>query len=561
EISMQRDRLTELNKKVVLINQIKLRFFTNISHEFKTPLTLIIDPLEELISEWKGDKKIYDSLLLIRRNAMRLLFLINQLMDFRKIETNKLDLKVSEGDLGEFLHNIYLSFDLLARQKQIEYNFQKQDVEYKTWFDHEKIEKIIFNLLSNAFKYTPQGGKVILSLSIPEDKGKLDFSHSEGSSKSCPYAEIMVSDTGMGIPVEHLNNIFKRFYRVDSPENNRINGSGIGLSIANELVKVHHGQISVESQVGKGSVFKIRIPFLKESYSTSEIVEEENKTSKNNMYGAEMFTEEVDGTDNPIPAPAKRMANDNHKPVIMVVEDNYDLRSFIANSLSEEYKVIEAGNGKEAYDLVNTHSADLVISDIMMPEMDGLELCSRIKNNLLISHIPVILLTARSSVENLIEGLETGADDYISKPFNFNVLKVKIKNILEARRKLKEHYSKDLNVDPVKLSHSPVDEKFLSKALEIVHENYSNPDFGVEIFAEQMNISRSLLHKKLSALTDFSAGDFITSVRLKKAAELLHQPDKNISDVAYEVGFNDPKYFSRIFKKYFGTTPTGYINN
>jgi YesN/AraC family two-component response regulator len=247
--------------------------------------------------------------------------------------------------------------------------------------------------------------------------------------------------------------------------------------------------------------------------------------------------------------------------LVLVAEDNFDLRSFVSVSLSSEFRVIESENGKDAYELAKVHNPDLIISDIMMPEIDGLELCSRLKSNLLTSHIPVILLTARSSVENQIEGLEIGADEYIPKPFDVNLLIAKTKNLIESRRKLKKHFSKNLAPDPSQMASSNADELFLLKAMEIVEKNFSDPNFGVEGFVEKMSISRSLLHKKLSALTDQSAGDFITSIRLKRAAQLLQLSSKNISEVAYEVGFNDPKYFSRIFRKYFGSTPSEYINN
>jgi signal transduction histidine kinase/ligand-binding sensor domain-containing protein/CheY-like chemotaxis protein len=563
EISEQRDKLIELNKRVQLINQLKLRFFTNISHEFRTPLTLILGPLDKLISSWKGDKDTQGTLELINRNAQRLLHLINQLMEFRKAETGKLDLKVSQGDMEKFLENIFSSFQHLANQRNITYTYHRSGLKEKQWFDHEKIENIVYNLLSNAFKFTPENGKISLSVScirknvLGPEEGK---SIKNLAASSC--LEIKVEDTGIGISQEHINHIFKRFYQVNSPESLKVRGSGIGLSLAKELTKAHHGQISVESSKGMGSVFSVLIPFEKNSFLEKEIINEpfvikDNFQEHVTKLAKELLSEKTEtgkSKDSPI-------EEKSEKPLILVIEDNFDLRSFIKESLTEEFQVIDAENGKEGYELAKVYNPDLIISDIMMPEMDGLELCSRMKNNLLTSHIPIILLTARTSVENLIEGLETGADDYIPKPFDIKILIARTKNLIESRRKLKKHFSSELAPDPSQIATSNADEQFLQKALEIVEKNFNDPTFGVEEFVEKMCISRSLLHKKLSALTEQSAGDFITSLRLKRAAQLLHLPDKNISDVAYEVGFNDPKYFSRIFRKYFGTTPTEYVNN
>jgi signal transduction histidine kinase/ligand-binding sensor domain-containing protein/AraC-like DNA-binding protein len=565
EISDQRDKLIELNKRVQLVNQLKLRFFTNISHEFRTPLTLILGPLDKLISSWKGDKETLSTLGLINRNAQRLLHLINQLMEFRKIETGKLDLKVSKGVIEKFLENIFASFQHLASQRNIEYTFNRCNIEDEQWFDHEKIENIVYNLLSNAFKFTPEKGSINLSVSIHKktvnDTSSEDKKPNKGSSLES-YIEIIVKDSGIGISQEHINHIFKRFYQVNSPESLKVRGSGIGLSLTKELVKAHHGHITVESVKGQGSVFTLQIPFLKQSFSEKEIVNDAVVSSDNFQEQVTKLAEELLSEKPVVAVPEISQQNNNaDKPLILIAEDNFDLRSFLTASLLNEFRVLDSENGKEAYELAKVHNPDLIISDVMMPEMDGLEFCSRLKSNLLTSHIPVVLLTARSLVENWIEGFETGADDYIPKPFDINLLIVRIKNLIESRRKLKKHFSRELTPDPTQIASSNADEQFLKKALEIVEQNFPDPTFGVEEFVEKMCISRSLLHKKLSALTDQSAGDFITALRLKKAAQLLHLPNKNISDVAYDVGFNDPKYFSRIFRKYFGTSPSEYVNN
>jgi ligand-binding sensor domain-containing protein/signal transduction histidine kinase/DNA-binding response OmpR family regulator len=566
EISDQRDKLIELNKHVKLVNQLKLRFFTNISHEFRTPLTLILGPLDKLMSGWKGDTDVLDTLQLINRNAQRLLHLINQLMEFRKIESGKLELKVAQGNINLFLENIFTSFNHLASQQRIRYSFVPMQNSTDCWFDHEKLENVIFNLLSNAFKFTPPMGSINLSVSMVNAECRHDKPGYETknpkSALISPFLEIKVSDTGIGILEEHIAHIFKRFYQVNTSESLKVKGSGIGLSLSRELIKAHHGTIAVESRQNAGSVFTVQIPILKGCYAEDEILNQPFEAKESLKSQVQKLTEELLAE---VPEPVKRPGpgpdDGTRKPLILVVEDNYDLRTHIALSLSNEYRVIEAENGKAAYELAKDFNPELIISDIMMPLMDGLELCSRLKNNLHTSHIIVVLLTARTSVENWIEGLETGADDYISKPFDLNLLRVRIKQLIESRRRLKKHFGKDLTLDNLDSSVSPTDEQFIKKALEVVEQNFSNPEFGVEEFVSKMFVSHSLVHKKLSAITDQSAGDFITSFRLKKAAQLLRRPEMNVSEIAYEIGFNDPKYFSRQFKKYFGTTPSEYCKS
>jgi ligand-binding sensor domain-containing protein/signal transduction histidine kinase/AraC-like DNA-binding protein len=563
EISEQRDKLIELNKHVNLVNQLKLRFFTNISHEFRTPLTLILGPLDKLITSFKGDVHTLETLQLINRNAQRLLHLINQLMEFRKIESGKMELKVSQGNINKFLENIFSSFHHLANQQQITYMFTPLSHATDCWFDHEKLENIIFNLLSNAFKFTPQNGRISLAVSQVNAECKNDVTgHETKHPKTAlisPFLEIKVTDSGVGISEEHIAHIFKRFYQVNTSESLRVRGSGIGLSLSRELAKAHHGTITVESKLNSGSVFTVQLPVLKSCFAQNEILDqpvESKLTIKDQVLKlAEELLAEIP---EPVKKPSAVSVDGYKKPLILVAEDNYDLRCHISASLNDEYRVIEAENGKAAYDLAKDYNPELIISDIMMPVMDGLELCSRLKNNLHTSHIIVVLLTARTSVENWIEGLETGADDYISKPFDLNLMRVRIRQLIESRRRLKKHFGKELALDQEVVSISPADEQFMKKALEVVEQNYSNPDFGVEEFVSKMFFSHSLVHKKLSAITDQSAGDFITSFRLKKAAQLLQRPDMNVSEIAYEIGFNDPKYFSRQFKKYFGTTPSEY---
>ncbi|MEI8224399.1 MAG: two-component regulator propeller domain-containing protein [Bacteroidota bacterium] len=556
EISEQRDKLIELNKRVQLVNQLKLRFFTNISHEFRTPLTLIMGILERFAGSWKGDDESYHLITLANRNAKRLLHLINQLMEFRKIETGKTQLKVTKGNISEYLKSIVSSFNQLAIQKQITYKLIENPASADIWFDHEKLENIVYNLISNAFKYTPEKGTITVELRMVTNK-KHTNKKEEDNDALKKQIEIRVSDTGIGIPKENIQDIFKRFYRVNNSASLKARGSGIGLSITRELIRVHHGNIYVESVVGKGSTFTVHIPCNKEYFTGEEIGANIGYSPDSTRLQTEFLVEELKA-ENQQEIQKQASRKPSVKPVLLIVEDNQDLRVFISMSLQDEYHMLEAHDGKQGYEMAKNFSPQLIISDIMMPEMDGLELCTRIKENILTSHIPVLLLTARTSVENWIEGLESGADDYIPKPFNLSILKAKIASTIENRRKLRNLFLTNSSIDPKEIVTTTADEQFLRKSMEIVEAHYSDSEFSVEMFVEKMAVSRSLLHKKLSAIIDQSAGEFITHVRLKKSAELLKSGNGNISEIAYQVGFNDPKYFSRCFKKQFGKPPTEY---
>lgn len=543
EISAQRDQLFELHQKVEEASQSRLRFFTNISHEFRTPLTLIIDPIESLMEKYRQDVQSCHSLEVINRNAQRLLQLINQLMDFRRIESGKVHAKVCEGDLLQFVKGVYESFQDLAEHQRIQYQFLYNYPRGPVWYDAEKLENILYNLLSNAFKYTPEHGKIDLEL----------YFEADGSSFS-----LWVRDTGTGIAADHLEHIFEHFYQVNSVQNSSIAGTGIGLALTRELVDVLNGKIKVESKIGKGTEFCVKIPaqanaFLEHELASTSTADQRrfNLNTQVDLFKAEitrLSAFQSEGT----------QSGGKDKPLLLVVEDNYDLRAFLCESLQDQYRILEASNGKEAYDMAKKYAPHLIISDIMMPVMDGLELCSRIKNNLHTCHIPVVLLTARSMVENCLEGLETGADDYIPKPFNLRILKAKIFNLIDSRRKLKLIFSREVNAETPPVTHNSLDEKFMERVYAVLETHYTEAEFSIEEFANAMHMSRSLLYKKLKALTDLSATDFITLYKLKKAIGLLESGMANISEIAFQVGFNDPKYFSRLFRRQFGMTPSEY---
>lgn len=547
KIAQQRDELIELNKKVNLVNQLRLRFFTNISHEFRTPLTLIIDPIEQLVRNFKGDRDMMNTLKTINRNAQRLMHLINQLIYFRRIEAGKMTIRAGKGDLKQFLSQIYESFRDLAQHQQITYSFESDPLPGETWFDAEKLENIFFNLLSNAFKNTPVGGKITMRVRFPGISGDHEL----------PCACIEVIDNGSGISEEHLPYIFERFYQAGSVKGAGSGGSGIGLALTLELVQALHGRIEVESKKGEGSCFRIFLPYTREAFGEKEIDQALLPVEVNLEGRLDELVQSLDfaGTDD---EPEETAGKQKSRPLILIVEDNFDLRSFLVKTLKTDYRVLGAENGKEGFTMAKKYSPDLILSDVMMPVMDGIELCSRLKKEIQTSHIPVILLTAKSTVEDWIEGLETGADDYIPKPFNLDVLQARMANLIENRRKLKKMFSTSAELTVADLTTNPADEEFLGKAYRILEKNYMHDDFSANQFAAEMFVSRSLLYKKVKAMTDLNITDFVNTYKLRKAVELMQQTKQPISDIAFLTGFNDPKYFSRIFRKFYGMSPSEF---
>ncbi|MCW0483008.1 two-component regulator propeller domain-containing protein [Gaoshiqia sediminis] len=551
KIAQQRDELIELNEKVNLVNQLRLRFFTNISHEFRTPLTLIIDPLEQLMRNLKEDKNTVNTLKIINRNAQRLLHLINQLIYFRRLETGKMNLRVAKGDLKQFLFQVFESFADLAQHQKIDYRFLAADPPAETWFDAEKLENIFYNLLSNAFKYTPEQGMVSMTV----------FYAAEGTFAElpAPHVCVEVKDSGPGIEAEHLPFIFERFYQARSEKNTSLKSSGIGLALTLELVQALHGHIQVLSEPGKGSRFLVRLPYLPGQFDEKELDQTVVPAEVNLQGRVDVLLENmvfVNETEQEEADEQKRS-----KPLVLIVEDNFDLRSFLTQTLKTDYRILGAENGKDGLQMARKYSPDLIISDVMMPLMDGLELCSHLKKDIQTSHIPVILLTAQAMVENWIEGLESGADDYVPKPFNLQVLQARMVNLIESRRRLKKMFSSPQDNAVSDLTTNSVDEEFLSRAYSILEKFHQNPDFSASQFASEMFVSRSLLFKKIKAITDLNITDFINSFKLKKAVVLIRESKQPISDIAFQVGFNDPKYFSRIFKKFYGMSPSEFSSS
>ncbi len=536
EIEQQRQEAQRMHE----LDMMKIKFFTNVSHEFRTPLSLILTPLDKMIrtADQPEQKKQFQ---LIHRNARRVLNLVNQLLDFRKMEVQELRLNAVTGDIVRFIRDISFSFTDMAEKKNIRFSFHSPIESLAASFDGDKLERILFNLLSNAFKFTPENGEVTVRLATRVKDGR-------------DYLAICVADTGIGIPPEKQEKIFERFFQYDIPGSMVNQGSGIGLAITKEFVKLHDGIIEVESEPDKGSRFTVLLPVAKEGLLPQQagpeaITEEENIPGEK----AEAAEQGLEDMEKELPAKGK-------KATILLVEDNEDFRFYLKDNFRNQFTIIEAANGKEGWQKALGHHPDLVVSDISMPEMNGIELCKKIKKDRRTSHIPVILLTALMGEEQQLRGLETGADDYMTKPFNFEILQSRIRNMLEGQLRLRKVLQKRVEVSPADISPVSPDEQFIHQALELVEKNISEPDFSVEDMSRALYMSRVALYKKLIALTGKTPIEFIRSIRLKRAAQLLEKSHMTVSEIAYEVGFNNPKYFARYFKEEFNMVPSAYVN-
>ncbi|NLU95362.1 hybrid sensor histidine kinase/response regulator transcription factor [Chitinophaga sp. Ak27] len=510
------------------LEQLKTKFFTNVSHEFRTPLSLIIAPLDKII-KYATDQEQVEQLNLVQRNAKRLLNLVNQLLDFRKMEVQEVRLHPAVGDIVSFCRETSLSFTDIAEKKKIQFSFASDIDCLEIYFDKDKIEKILFNLLSNAFKYTYDHGKVSVNLTYNMPAAN----DTEGT-----FA-ISIKDSGIGIPAQQHEKIFERFFQTEVPESMVNQGTGIGLAITKEFVKLHNGTITVESEPNQGTCFTVLLPARRMYVSPQPIAPVAPAEEGEQI----MIEEEKKG---------------NKKKTIMIVEDNEDLRFYLKDNLKDQYHVEEATNGSEGWEKIKRLNPDLVVSDVMMPIMDGVALAGKIKSEMLTAHIPVILLTAMGSEEKQLEGLKAGANDYITKPFTFEILASRINNLLVQQQLLKKRFQKQITVNPEEVTITPVDEKFLKQALEIIENQMDNPDFSVDEFSRKLFMSRVTLYRKINSLTGKSPLDFIRSIRLKRAAQLLNNSGMSIAEVAYQVGFNNPKVFSKLFKEEFRVTPSEY---
>jgi len=554
QYTVKRERLKhELNlqrleaEKMHTVDQMKSRFFANISHEFRTPLTLILGPLEKYVQQSETDSNEQQTFRMMRRNARQLLHLINQLLDLSKLEAGKMELKATPQMIQSFLQPIGLSFSVLAERKQIRYHFRYPKENPVLYFDTDKLEKIITNLLSNAFKFTPAGEEIIFSARLKPATGK---TKSNGSTAT-QILELEVKDRGEGMEEEQLQHIFQRFYQAHTTQDSDSEGSGIGLSLVKELVELHGGEISVSSEKDQGSSFLVHLPLEEADF---EAFISEPARQKDSFISEEPEQKE-DTEDKQTDAPIQE---DESIPLLLVVEDNADVRVFIRETLKSDYRLLEADNGREGYKKAVEAIPDLILSDVMMPGMDGVELCGKLKADEKTSHVPIILLTAKASGGDKIEGLQTGADDYIVKPFEAMELAARIENLIESRRKLREQFSREITLQPSAIQITSADEQFLQEVMEIVEANMANFNFSEAVLHQQMSLSKTQLYRKLKALTDHAPNELIQMMRLKRAAELLAAKAGNVGEISFVVGFRDHSYFSRRFHKQYGMTPSEY---
>jgi ligand-binding sensor domain-containing protein/signal transduction histidine kinase/DNA-binding response OmpR family regulator len=525
------------------LNQMKLGFFTNISHEFKTPLTLILGHLDNLKGSVSG--KQAENLINIEKNAKRLLLLINQLLEFRKAETGLMKLQTSKGNIVNFIRGIKESFDEVAAVRKIRFDLITHGAIPEIWFDAEKVEKIIFNLLSNAFKYADEGGTIVIMVKQGEPAGK---SFPGGS------VEISVRDNGPGIAPEDLQHLFERFYHGKRKDGTQLKteNSGIGLAFSKRLVELHHGEISVSSEPGMGSLFMVKLPVGKDHLAEEEIREEVSYKLRLDYHG---LSGEFDENETVV---QDSVSADDKLPILLVVDDNPMICQVLTEKFSASYQVATAKNGLEGLEKAEKYIPDVIISDILMPEMDGITFCQRIKANISTSHIPVVLLTAKSGEDTQILGIKTGADAYIAKPYNPELLQATVENLISSRKILRNKFSGREQFVPAEIVNNKLDEQFLLKLIKLI-ENDQEPD-GIDILGlcREMAMSRSVLYRKIKALTGNSIQDFVRIVKLRKASRLLTDPSLSIADIAFQSGFANTKHFSTAFKKQFGKTPSEF---
>ena len=517
-------------EKLKQLDAVKSSFFANISHEFRTPLSLILSPLQKSLLDPDSNLSRSD-IDMMYRNATRLHGLINQLLDLSRIESGKMRLHLEETDLRSFIATLCSAFQSQADQRQMGYHVTFNDDNGVGVVDRDKLEKIIYNLLSNAFKFTPDGGRIDVEVRKSSD------------------LVIRVRDNGIGISSAHIPFIFDRFYQVDTAPTRFSEGTGIGLALAKELAETHKGSLQVTSVEGRGSEFVLSIPVNRNHYHVDDFTQANADKDIVNPWRHDPVQDDEE----------KLTDTENELPIILIAEDNADMRSFIRDTLKRDYRIVEAEDGLNAWEQAQTVIPDLIISDVMMPRMDGATLCEKIKTTFTTSHIPVVMLTARAGQQGKIDGLQRGADDYLVKPFDVQELKVRVQNLIVQRKKLRDLYRQEITLQPKDVIVTSLDAEFLQKALSILEKFYSNSEFGVDEFNREIGFSRMQLHRKLKALTGQSTGEFIKRFRLEKAKQLLSFQGAQVSQVAYDCGFNNVSHFSKSFKDYAGMTPSEFM--
>ncbi len=545
EISLEKNRIEA--EKLRDLDLLKSKFFANISHEFKTPLTLIMNPIDQMLAK-QDQSSNYDSLLMIKRNAKRLQQYITEILELSKLDAHRLKLTIRELDIVKYLNYMIASFESLANQKNISLKLISANKELICYLDPEKINTIISNLLINAIKFTPKGGRIELSIS-----GCACNVH-DYCAKKTGCLVISVKDTGIGIPENKIPLIFDRYYKVNKENRDNETGTGLGLAIVKELVNLHHGTINVTSKENSFSNFQLQFPLglIKpnpEELGNTTLFEVEEEFNIPQKLHSDTSENEVNEESEP------------NLNIVLVIEDNKDMRTLISAGLKRDYQVILARDGEEGIKMAIETSPNLVICDVMMPKKDGFEVVRSLKSNEITSHIPIIMLTARSGITDKLAGLEIGADDYLIKPFNGQELKTRVANLLKQRDKLREKFSK-LNILKLdKLPDKSLDQVFLEKVVLIIETNMSDENFSIQILLKQLNVSRTQLHRKLKALVNQSANELIQSIRLQKASEMLINKTATVSEVCYLVGFSSPPYFTRLFKQHFGHNPSEHPAN
>lgn len=536
ELSEQRDQLLTLSKNLEEATQAKLVFFTNISHEFRTPLTLLHGPLESILKNEKLSSEGLKLAHIMRKNVRVLMKLIDQIIEFRRYENGKMQTYFTLGDLNQFVGDICHSFNELAKKRRIHFLYSSSKEDFTLWFDSDKMEKICYNLLSNAMKFTPENGSVKVHLEKISTGNEF-------------YARLIVSDTGSGISEQHIHQIFDRFYRADK----NISGSGIGLALTKVLVELHNGTIEVKSTEGKGSSFFVTIPFKQRDISINEQYPVLN--SKTDM-NEEMLLLEADDTEQPM----DDIKSASDKPLVLLVDDNTDVRQYLKTLLQTDYEIIEAVDGQQGLLSAMKRVPELIISDVMMDVMDGFELCKQLKENITTSHIPVLLLTACAQDEQRAVGFESGADAYIPKPFNEELLKIRVRKIIENREKVKEFFQKNFTFGERKENVAEIDKTFINKFRKVIEDNLIDSELNVDEIGKNLGLSRVQLYRKIKSLTNYAPNELVRIIRLKAAEQLFINTEKTISEVAYDTGFTSPSYFSKCFKEYFNESPTEYIS-
>ncbi len=540
-------------QKMYELDQMKTQFFTNISHEFHSPLTLILSPLEKIVASSSVNDGIKASLRLIYRNAKRLQRMTNQLKDFQKIETGDLRLKLSRGNIMRFIREIVNSFQDYALDHEIRFHYKAEPETIIAWFDPDKLDKIIYNLLSNAFKFTPDGGEISVAANVISS-AKATKSDSP-IDKAARSIEISVHDSGIGVPEDKIEHIFERFYHVKDYNGFHYEGSGVGLAFVYELIKLYQGEIFVSSKEGQGAKFTVQIPLDEQYLEENQLVSEFNIDPIDYSTIRDIPTAEIDNSGS-----SKHKQPRKDFPIILIVEDDKEIRDYIEKALEAKYRIFIATNGQEGFKKAVKIIPDLIISDIKMPKISGIQLCNQLKGDEKTSHIPIVLLTAYSSRENIIEGLSRGADAYLTKPFSIDVLNAHIINLLASRSKLREKFSREILLGPKKIAITDIDEKFLQRVIETIEKHISDNKFNADVLSKKVCMSRMQLYRKVRNLTDQTVHELIRSIRLKRAVQLLEEKRMTITEVAYEVGFNDLTYFARCFRKQYNKLPSEYIS-